>query len=448
MRSRLAAALALAVAPLAACGDAADAERTLKTAEATLAALHSTPGAAPPEFVVETHASIRRDLATVLSGDAEAQRAAAQLIVGQTHAGDAELAALEAERLESQAADLLARAETLAGRLYRWRHARAEAAASFRPDDVLSEIADQIAEAQAERRELLEEQSRLDERIAELETAAEAAAQEASEHRAREANLRDEALTQEAQARAQTIERVYEAQRKADDATARESDLRARIDQLRPERREIGLQITGVERRVELLRESRQSLEDRQARTARTAQVDREQASVAARDLENVLSELHEFRRGQLAEAYERAESSFASAQTSLRSAATAGASSTYLGAAQLGRAQLAAARAVVSQRYARTLEELASLEPRLPFAGELESRAKAARELAERQIEAASEAYSSAASTYRRAASGRGAERLRALADQLEARAENPLEAASAQAQQAAEDEPVAPEN
>jgi len=445
MRSRLAAAFALAVAPLAACGGASDAEQTLKTAEATLAALHSTPGAAPDEFVVETHDRIRRDLASVLSGDAESPRAAAQLIVGQTHAGDAELAAREAERLESQASDLLAQAETLAARLYLWRHTRAEAAGNFRPDDVLAEIADQIAEAQAERRERLDEQERLQQRLDELEAAAQSAADEARGHRAEEVRLRDQALTQDAQDRAGTIERVFEAQRAADDAVARQADIRARIDQLRPQLREIEQEVAGAERQIELLRDSRQSLEDRQARTARTAQVDREQAALAGGDLENLLSELDSFRQGPLADAYDRAESSFAAAESSLRSASTAGASATYLAAAQLGSAQLAAAHAAVAARYADRLQAIADIQPRLPFAGELESRAKAARELADAQLDDARDAYSSAASTYRRAARGPEAERLRSLADQLEARAADPGStpaAAPAPAEQAPEPE------
>lgn len=433
MRTRLAIlAAALSLSPLAACGDAGDAERSLAEAQATLAALHSTPGAAPPEFVVRTHDQIRRDLSSLAGADGAASRAAALLIIGQTHAGDAELAARESEAREAAATDLLAEAQTLAGRLYIWRHARADAAGQTDVQPEVAELQERVTEAQRERRELIERREQMERRIADLRSSAESAAQEASMLRGREVELRDQALTQEPQQRAETIQRVYRAQREADEANRRASDLLARVSLLEPELREIEQEIAGTDRLIELLRASRESLEERQARTARTAQVDREQASLAAGDLENVLSELHELRAGDLVEAYQRAESSFERSLRNLRSASSAGASATWLAAAQLGSAQLADARSAGARRYARFLNTMAEMEPRLPYAGDLASRAREASELAEAQLRRAREGYEAAASTYSRLARGPQAERVRALADRLSSRAAGRTEPAT----------------
>jgi hypothetical protein len=77
-------------------------------------------------------------------------------------------------------------------------------------------------------------------------------------------------------------------------------------------------------------------------------------------------------------------------------------------------------------------LNTLAELEPRLPYAGELASRARAASELAGAQLGQARQGYEAAASTYSRLARGPEADRIRELADQLAARAAGETEPAA----------------
>jgi len=421
---RLAAGVLAAAALAGGCDAGSDAERALTEAQASLAALHDAQPPAPPEFIAETHARIRSTLSPALNAGSEATRAAAQVLAGQTHTGDAEVAAGRAEDLESQAADLMARAQTLAGRLYAWRHARADAAGSYAPDDTLASIEEAIADARAERDRLTAERRELEDRVAELRQVAAEATEEADRYREREAERRAEAVDLDRQERLDAIQAVYDAQRQADDAVSTAAEYEARAAQLQPQVDALSQRIAGAESLVELLRASRESVRERQARHARTAQVDREQASVAASDLDDLLAELAEFRETELSAAYEGALSAAGDAVSTLQRAGRGSdASPLWLASAHHTRADILSSRAASERRYAQGLALLAQLEPRLPYAGRLESQAKAARDRAEQDRADASSSYESAASSYRQAASrGASGERLRALADRLEA--------------------------
>lgn len=421
---RLAAGVLAAAALAAGCDAGSDTELALTEAQATLAALHEAQPPAPPEFIAETHARIRSTLSPALNAESEATRSAAQVLAGQTHTGDAEVAAGRAEGLESQAADLMARAQTLAGRLYAWRHARADAAGSYAPDDTLASIGGAIADARAGRDRLSAERRELEARLAELRRVAAEATEEAERYRVLEAERRAEAVDLEGQERLDAIRAVYDAQRLSDDAVSTAAEYEARAAQLEPQIDAVSQRVAGAESFVELLRASRESVRERQARQARTAQVDREQASVASSDLDALLVELAGFRDGELSAAYEDALSAAGDAVSTLQRAGRGSdASPLWLASAHHTRADILSSRAASERRYARGLAFLAQLEPRLPYAGRLESRAKAARDRADRDRADALSAYESAASSYRQAASrGASGERLRALADRLEA--------------------------
>jgi len=418
-------AIAAAVTLAGGCDAGSDAESALSEAQASLAALHEARPPAPPEFIAETHARIRSTLSPALNTSNDATRAAAQLLAGQTHTGDAEVAAARAEDLEAQAADLMAQAQTLAGRLYAWRHARADAAASYEPAGAVAEIDAAIADARAERDRLTRERRGLENEITELRASASEADQRADGFRQTEAERRAASIDLEGQPRLDAIEAVYDAQRRADDAVSEAAEYEARAAKLQPELDSLAKRIEGAESLVELLRTSRESLQSRQARQARTAQVDREQASIVASDLDGLLTELAEFRSGELDAAYQDAlDSSQNAVSTLLRVGRDSAASPLWLAAAQHARADILASRAGARALYAQNLDLLAQLEPRLPYAGRLESDAKAARQLAEQDRADAASAFQSAASNYRQAARGASADRLRTLADRLEAAA------------------------
>ena len=421
MRSRLAAlALTALAVPLVACDDSASHDRALLSAQATLAALHQTPGAAPDDYIESTHTAIRRDLAPVLTGPSEASRAAAQLIVGQTYAGDVEIALQRAAEQDAAASRLLAEAQTLASRLYVWRHARADASGTFSASASVAEIDAQIVEAQRQRDTLTTERQEARARLAELRAAMDAANQESQTRRTTEVQLRDRALREEGAARAGTITEVYAAQRAADEAVRTAAEYQARLSIAQPAIDELTRSIDGASTLIELLRTSRESLIARESRGARTAQVDREQAALAAEQLEALLTELHDLRTGSVTEAYDDAASAASQAVSNLRGGASAGASPLWLAAAQHAQAQLESLRAQSFARYADAVSGIAALAPRLPFAGELDSRAKSAREIADAAVSEARDAYDAASTSYKRAARGPRADQLRALADRL----------------------------
>jgi len=406
---------------LVGCDNNAEASRSLQEAQTTLTSLHA--GANPPaEFIESTNRQIRQTLAPALSNDDV--RGAAKLIEGQTHIGDAEAALKKAERLETQAGELLGEAQVLATRLYAWRHARADASGSYSPDASVSDIDGAIREAQQQRSQLIEERERVASRLTQLERARDAARDEVRSLREQEVTLRDRSLQLDGDARLAAIQDAYDAQRGADAVLARASDLEAQAAELRPTREELNRRIDGAEGLVELLRASRESMQERGARQARTAQVDREQANIAASDLRALLDELHAFRNDELEPAYEAAQTAYGKANSSLRAASSDGASGLWVAAAQHGRASLALLRSGSAARYAEGLDVLAQMEPRLPFAGELQSRSKEASDAAVAFASDANDAYQQAASGYSRAARGPHSETLSDLADRLERRA------------------------
>lgn len=428
MRVRPAFTLALAtvaVSVLTGCHDPDAAARALDEAEATLAALHDSPP--PAEYVLSTHQSVRRSLTPAIENGTEAQRSAAQLLTGQSYAGDAELAAFDAAALERESTRRQAHAQMLAGRLYVWRLARADAEASFDPADEVASIDEQIAVAQTER---ASEQARLDaaeQQLEALQQRASAGAERARTLRAAEAAQRDALLSTDGPERAQAAQRVYEAQREADAADQAVADTEAEIAVARARSAERARAVAGKERLIELLRASRASLLERETRGSRQAQADRDQATATAAELENLLTGLDELRSGALADAYRGAEQAFQSASSALRGAATGGGKSAplWLGATQHALAEVNETRAASEIRYASFLESLTAAGARLPYAGQLDSRAKAAREHAASLSAASRDAYQSAAREFQRAARGPQADALRALADSLSAKAD-----------------------
>lgn len=407
---------------LGGCDDSAEASRALDNAQASLVALHAGTTPPPAESVESINKQIRQTLAPALADDSV--RGAAKLIEGQTHLGDAEASMYTAERLEVEAGAMIAEAQSLAGRLYAWRHARADAAGSFAPDESVSDIDGAISTAQGERSALINEREGIGARLTRLEDASEAARNEVRTLREREVSLRDGSISLDGEARLTAIRDAFDAQREADNVLARASDLEAQAAQLRPTIEELDRRIDGAEGLVELLRASRESLQERGARHARTAQVDREQANVAAGRLESLLDELHAFRTDELEPAYAAAAASFSKAQASLRSASSEGASGLWLATAQHGQASLALARSGSAERYADALEAFGQLDPRLPFAGELQTRAKDAQGAAAGFDSEARDAYQQAASGFTRGARGPHADRLRDLAARLELQA------------------------
>ncbi len=407
---------------LGGCDDSAEASRALEDAQASLVALHAGSPPPPVESVESINKQIRQTLAPALANDDV--RGAAKLIEGQTHLGDAEASMTRAERLEVEAGSMIAEAQSLAGRLYAWRHARADAAGSYTPDESVSDIDEAISTAQRERTALIEERDAIGVRLSGLENAAAAARDEVRTLREREISLRDGSITLDGDERLAAIRDAFGAQRDADSVLARASDLEAQAAQLRPTIEELDRRISGAEGLVELLRASRESLQERGARHARTAQVDREQANVAASRLEGLLDELSTFRTDELEPAYAAAAAAFSKAQSSLRAASSDGASGLWLATAQHGQASLALARSGSAERYSDVLDALSQMEPRLAFAGELQSRAKEARDAAEGFMNEARDAYQQAASGFSRGARGPHADRLRDLANRLELRA------------------------
>lgn len=407
-------------ASLVACDDSAEASRSLQEAQATLAALHAGSAMPSLEFVESTNNDIRRTLAPALADDAA--RGAAKLIEGQTHIGDAEAALKKAKIHEDASGAMLAEARTLAGRLYAWRHARAEASGSFSPDTNVSDIDGAIRTAQSDRAELVDQREGVQTRLSRLEEAASEADAQVQRLRQREVLARDEALALDGGERVAALQEAYDVQRAADSEVARAQDLRAQAAQLRPTLDELDRRIAGGEGLVELLRASRESLQERGARQARVAQVDREQANIAADRLENLLNELHAYRSDELDPVYTAAAAAYSKAQSSLRAASGDGANGLWAATAHHGSASLAMLRENSLTRYAGGLEALAAMEPRLPFAGDLQARAKEARDAAAGLASDAADAYAQAASAYSRAARGPNADALRALAERLEA--------------------------
>ena len=427
MRVRPLATLAFAVAAASVttgCHDQDAAARALNEAEATLAALHDSPP--PAGFVRSTYQSIRGSLAPALEGGTEAQRSAAQLLTGQSHAGDAELAALDAAGIERESTRRQAQAQTLAGRLYVWRLARADAEGSYDPAAEIASIDEQIAGAQTDRAAAQARFDAAQQSLEALQQQARDGAERARTLRAAEATQRDTLLATDGPGRAEAAQRVFEAQREADAADQSVADTEAEIAVAQALAAERARAVAGTERLIELLRASRASLLERETRGTRLAQADRDQASATAAEIEKLLTDLDELRSGALAEAYRSAEQSFQKAASALRGVAGGGTSAPlWLGATQHAMAEVNKTRAASEIRYASFLEGLSAAGARLPYAGQLDSRAKAAREHAASLDAASRDAYRSAAGAFQRAARGPQADALRALADSLSAEAD-----------------------
>jgi len=308
---------------LAACDRPSPAEQAIEDASKILVRLGTGTGAAPiPDASRESYAEVRSTLGS-LEGATPGQRAAADLLIAETHLGEGSLALRDAMQTEQQAALADLRIRNLI-RAWELASTDLEVARAFDPADRTETIKVELERSRDEQRSLREQAASLRDQARELADERDALMDRAERER--------DIAARAALSRAPTpgpvslaLLRTSELHRRA----AQTLELRAekldiRADAIGPQIERIEKQINQLDREQEALTEARRRL-DAQARSAsQTADEARQRIEQLASEIESMLlgpvppdaevPALEEFQAAQVSQGFADAADSFAQA--------------------------------------------------------------------------------------------------------------------------------------
>jgi len=269
---------------VAGCDKPSESEQAIERASRKLAQLDTGAGATPaPEFVLATYEQVRTELAPARSG-APVQKAAADVLLAETHLGEGSIRLRRAAEADREAALAERRIDIL---LDSWAGARAdlEVARAFDATERLDRI-------ESERARIRNEQADLRSRIQELQSRIERLEQEQADLIARAEQQRDiaaqAALSRDPAPSPESLEvlRKAELHRRAADTLRLKADkLGIRIGALEPE-------IDRLRQRIAQLENGQEALVNARQRIAQDAQDAAEQAEDAARRAREIVARI------------------------------------------------------------------------------------------------------------------------------------------------------------
>ena len=415
------------------CDNAAAAASALEQAEGTLAAMHTSglylyDDAQRREVYAGTIATLR----TAAEQGNEGQQAAAQALIGHALAGQAQIEASEATRLEQQAVHEASVARSRLNHMVIAMRAQAEAATSVASTSDQQRVEVEARTLEGERTQRTNELRAIQSEIDSLRQRVSAARAAADEHRRREAALRIELLDTEGASRADLSMRTVDAQRQADLREREAAELEAELAVLRPRAQLAETQISSLTSRIAMLGESRQRMRKRDDVVREQANSQLAAAEANVREIDAAITQLDTFRQTDLREAFEAAERTTGQAIDAMRRASTARVSSPEwctatmitLGGLQQSLGDLHTARADGQERYAALLERLSDPALALPRASTYRQYLERVRNEVRERREAAASAFADARSSCQGAgARGDVAQRLEDVSRSLESR-------------------------
>ena len=403
----------------AGCGEGDEAKQAVQKAGRTFTAVALGDADASSDYSQQKYKETEQQLSAHAS-DSNGFAEAAAVGLASSRKGMATLASQQAVEIEKQA---MHQARVIRAQISEWlvMNAIAQAAGRFNPSDDLDEIArlirlrrDDIDRYQAQMEEI-------DERIAQLEAQIQDLRANASEQRNRAGELELQIPRVSAQQAAELAKQVREYTLRADQFDLEAMRTEGVVGQLRPQAREISLNVDKARSQVQLLQDSSEELRERAQASKDDAQRARQAALDAAQRIQQSIRDYQSFRDDEVQSANEETVSLIRGAINAARDARDAAKQS-----AAINRSQAHQMLAETAMRQANGEREEAMLYTALKetgIEGDWDARIDAANQQADEHEETARQAFLDAANAIRSVrAQGDLAERINATAARLEA--------------------------
>lgn len=355
-----------------------------------------------------------------LAGDTDGFAEAAAVGLAASRKGMAALASQQAVEIEKQA---LHQARVIRARISEWlvMDAIAQAAGQFDPSDDLDEIARLIKLRRDDIERYQSEMEQINDRIDQLEAQIEDLRGKANEQRNKAGELELQIPRVSAQQAADLAKQVREYTLRADQFDLEAMRTEGVVGQLRPEAREISLNVDKARSQVQLLQSSSEELRNRARASREDADLARQSAQETTKQIEQAVRDYQTFRDDDVQSANEKALSLIRGALNAVRDARDAAKQS-----AAINKAQTHQMLAQTAMRQANGEREEAMLYMALKetgITGNWDALINAANQQADEHEETARQAFLDAANALRSSrASGENAERIEATAKRLEA--------------------------
>jgi len=381
--------------------------------------------ATEPEYANDVYGKIETLLQPHAGKGPAGAAEAASILLGTAQHGQAATAAHDAAQLEAQVRHRLA---VIRGQAAEWSRltAQAEAAAAYDPTPEFAEIDQQLQERRSELTGLESKQRDAQARLADLQAQIDDLRSRAADARSRAGEIQLEMSRVDAQRAAALAPDARDLMRQGDKLDREAERIETRLEQFAPEAYEIDLGIARIEKQRELLTKTRTEVTARARAAADDEQRSRTAAEQASRDLNKLVEDLHDFRAGPYADAFDRATTLIQSAIRNSKSAHTEArdAGALTAGMAQQALGELELRRAESALMLANSMDTLAEFGIGARFT----DLADEARAQADEHHAAAMQAFQDAASSYRSVRTRGTSEQLAQAADMLDRYSQVPL--------------------
>ncbi|MCB9837957.1 MAG: hypothetical protein H6813_01330 [Phycisphaeraceae bacterium] len=402
---------ALSLTALTGCEDESDQANATVNRAANLMAAVNAGGAesANAPHRADTYEKVIGMLRPVVSSGSGAAKGAAQVITAQAMAGKGRFQSLAAADIEDRCSSLISKAHNEAD-LFAAHSALAAALSAHDPqpefDDLGSrtkQVADEIESVRARIRGI-------DERVAELQKRSGAARDEAASRQRHETELRAEAVHVDAEQRRTLIEQAVRYQRESDAFEAEYVMVDAGIEQLHRTRESVQADLDRLSTQRTLLEEAERNAQLRSTVASDESKEAENKAFEAARRLRNTVREIETLRAGDLADAYNQAESTLDSAASTMAAGGRSDSSRDGKDANSLNEGlihqalgEVRKSKAAGAASYAALLKRLTELQPDPPERGDYVSFLAKANQQRDEAIRGAEDAFVQAADALER---------------------------------------------
>lgn len=390
---------------LAACESEDRVEATIREASGKLVALMpaSMPPPGPRDAATQLEGIIRS--LSNLSGARPGQQAAASLLISRANVGLGLIPSTESANFERQRTQLLA---TISVNLNQWTSLKGHEVAllEFDPQPELADLDRQIAELNREVTQGRADKSALEQQVAALRSASNAAMAKAREQRLLQSQLEQRVASVTAVEGAELMRKALEHRRMADGHEAQAADIDAQAASVAPEVPAAQLNIDRLLGQITLLEEGKAQVNRRATLKRERAGASNSEAQQVATAIADGVAQVRALHPGDLASRYEDAERFFRAAVTAADRAASVSRAEAAVAKGEALHA-LGGTLSAKSQGLAAVAEMLSRLgeaTPALPQAQQYASAAQEYRSFANDARVAAGEALKGAVDAFRSA--------------------------------------------
>lgn len=379
----------------------------------TLTALTgSGASAAPAELRERKYAQVVKALQDGISaGGDPASLSSANLLLAQAIAGQAEMELAKARGIDRRLSGLITEAQAeLSVRLRERSIAQSLRAFDSRP--ALAELESKTSDRAAEQAQLTSALNGVLAQVQKLDDQAEQMNGRATEIRAREREARRDLVNADASVRSSMAQQIADLARTGDEAERGAALFEAEVKRISPRADELRRELQRVQTQIDALARAKENLGGLQTSRSAGAKASDGRADDAEKRMGEIVAQVRTLITDELRPAYENAISKYTGASSKASSGRTGGsrlAVGVLGGSIQHG---VAGANRELGQALARAVALLRSMtegEPAPGSAGEWNAYAAELEEGSKQSLEAAAQAYGSAASAFQGAGGGAG---------------------------------------